>query len=255
MKNIFLLLTSFLLFSITPAYAGGGALTGGATEWTQLANNAQLASIYGKSIEQVANQVRQIQYQIAQFAELSKQGTPMPDISWQDVLGQLMALEAATKKADDLAGGYGYVEDSVKRSLEEAKNRTGKESPREQEEKRSEAKQKTLIESGARIDYHFKQRKEDIEALRKKIERSGSAIGPMQAVQAGNEIAAQTTTEIIKLQENVDGLTKLILKKEQQEEEEKIAREKWIKKEIAAKLPTPEGKLPTYGTYGKGKTK
>lgn len=215
--NIFFITLS-LLFSVTAAQAGGGALTGGATEWTQMANNSELASIYGKSVEQVSNQVKQIQYQIAQYAEMVKQGTPMPDISWQDLLGQLMALETATQKADDLAGGYGYVEDSVKRSLEDAKNRTGKEDPREQEEKRSEAKQKALIESGARLDYHFKQRKEDIEALRKKVERSGSAVGSMQAVQAGNEIAAQTAAEIIKLQENVDGLTKLILKQEQREE-------------------------------------
>lgn len=87
--------------------------------------------------------------------------------------------------------------------------------------------------------------------MRKKVERSGSAVGSMQAVQAGNEIAAQTAAEIIKLQENVDGLTKLILKQEQREEEERIEIEKWIKKEAAVKMPVPEGKLPT---YGRGKT-
>ncbi|MGB3387187.1 MAG: conjugal transfer protein TrbJ, partial [Pseudaminobacter sp.] len=41
-----------------PVHAGGA--TGQATEWTQLANNAELVSLVGQSAEQVNNQIKQI---------------------------------------------------------------------------------------------------------------------------------------------------------------------------------------------------
>ena len=42
-----------------------GAVTGGATEWTQLLNNGELIALVGKSTEQINNQMTQI----AQLAE------------------------------------------------------------------------------------------------------------------------------------------------------------------------------------------
>lgn len=49
------------------AHAGGGGLTGGATEWTQLANNSELAAQVSQLTEQIGNQVKQITNQIQQI--------------------------------------------------------------------------------------------------------------------------------------------------------------------------------------------
>lgn len=50
------------LFWSPAAHAGGagGAATGGATEWTQMANHAELVMGVGQQAQQVANQIRQI---------------------------------------------------------------------------------------------------------------------------------------------------------------------------------------------------
>ena len=43
-----------------PGTGHAGGVTGQATEWTQLLNNAELIALVGKSAEQVNNQIKQI---------------------------------------------------------------------------------------------------------------------------------------------------------------------------------------------------
>lgn len=42
-------------FAAAPVYAGGGALGGGATEWTQIANNAELMAQVGEAVQTTGN--------------------------------------------------------------------------------------------------------------------------------------------------------------------------------------------------------
>lgn len=58
-------LFSVLVFSFSElALAGGGGLSGGATEFTQMANKAQLVATYNKQLEQYAMQGQQLQAQM-----------------------------------------------------------------------------------------------------------------------------------------------------------------------------------------------
>lgn len=57
MKN-FLIITLIFLSSIQPARAGGGGFAG-ATEWTQILNNLQLADQYAQQVLQYQNQLMQ----------------------------------------------------------------------------------------------------------------------------------------------------------------------------------------------------
>ena len=45
---------------VLPGPAHAGAVTGNATEWTQLLNNAELVGLTGQSAEQIQNQITQI---------------------------------------------------------------------------------------------------------------------------------------------------------------------------------------------------
>lgn len=72
------------VMSISSAHAGGG-MTGGATEWTQLANNAELVSIYSAEIQQVAQQLQMIQNMVQNTGQL-------PIQMWSSVESNLVSL-------------------------------------------------------------------------------------------------------------------------------------------------------------------
>ena len=65
-----ILTAAALTFSPCPADAGGGGLTGGATEWTQILNNGELVHLVGQSSQQINNQITQIS-QLAEQIHIS----------------------------------------------------------------------------------------------------------------------------------------------------------------------------------------
>lgn len=70
--------------SIYGAHAGGG-MSGGSTEFTQMANNAELVSIYSSEIEQIAQQLQMVQNMVQNTNQLPVQ-------MWSSVEGQLASL-------------------------------------------------------------------------------------------------------------------------------------------------------------------
>ena len=70
-----------------PAHAG--AVTGNATEWTQLLNNAELVGLTGQSAEQIQNQItqitqlsEQIQNQLRIYENMLQNTLQLPDHVW-----------------------------------------------------------------------------------------------------------------------------------------------------------------------------
>jgi len=62
---------ALIMMPVSPwMVSAGGGMGGGATEVTQIANNAQLIGIYTKEVEQVANQLEQIENQIKQYQNM-----------------------------------------------------------------------------------------------------------------------------------------------------------------------------------------
>lgn len=70
--------------SFSSAHAGGG-MTGGATEFTQIMNNAELVSIYSSEIQQVAQQLQMIQNLVQNTKQL-------PIQMWSSVESNLVSL-------------------------------------------------------------------------------------------------------------------------------------------------------------------
>ena len=79
----FLLIATFTVSP--PAFSGGGGLTGGATEITQLLNNAELLDIAIKEAENLAYQIRQYEIMYENFRNL-------PNHIKQQALADLQAL-------------------------------------------------------------------------------------------------------------------------------------------------------------------
>lgn len=100
-----------VLSGLTPLPAAAGGVSGQATEWTQLANNAELIAILGKETEGVALEARQLLTQAEQlrtqflaYRNMIRNTLNLPETIWGDVEGSLTGLRAVMAQAQVLAG-------------------------------------------------------------------------------------------------------------------------------------------------------
>lgn len=112
-----------ILFLLMLAGAGqahaGGAMTGGATEWTQIMNNVQLINQYAQQVKQYSTQMQQYQYQLQnmQLNPASIMNTNIPQLvngigavmqAGQSIGGTMSTIDAnfSQKFNNPLAGTY-----------------------------------------------------------------------------------------------------------------------------------------------------
>ncbi len=105
--------TALLLGSATSAplpAAAGGAATGGATEWTQLANNFELASLVGVegrnlgiNTQSLLNEVRQLATQIQTYQAILQNLERLPENYLQEALGPVRELHRIMGQARAIA--------------------------------------------------------------------------------------------------------------------------------------------------------
>ena len=102
------------------AFAGSVGGFGGATEFTQILNNAQLAGIQLKNIQQVANQITQINNQIQQISYALKSYNNMiqntaslPGQVWGNVTSELNTLRSLVGQGRSLAYNLANVDQVV----------------------------------------------------------------------------------------------------------------------------------------------
>lgn len=244
LKSVFLSVALSVVIS-APALAGGGSgALAGAKEVTQLANNSELAAIYGESVTQVANQVEQISNQLKQYEQMLIQGKTLPDRVWVDALSQLEQLNDLAATAAGLYNGYRYMEGAVTRALENSKNSTL--GPLESEQERGEAIRGTITATATLIDETYAQQKVNLQAVEQMQQRSAGAVGQMQAIQAGNEIAALATQELITLKTNVNAVSTLLMEEQLREEKEREEGQKWVKEQTSVPAVSSTSPLPRY---------
>ena len=213
---------------------------GGATEMTQLANNSELGSILGQEVEQISNQVKMITNQLNQYNEMIKQGLKLPTSFINDVTGQLQSLQSAVQQTMGLYQSYGSFADSLKRMLDAPLSGNALENA----VTRSRQATATLDAIAHKIDETIRQIERDNEVIEQLHDRSASAGGQMQALQAGNEISIAIAQEINKLRNDINILQSQLLAIEaerQQAVSEDIAfREKVLNGEIEDSTVTTE---------------
>lgn len=195
-----------LLFILLPvsAMAGGGA-TGGATEWTQIANNVLLTSSYGEQARQALTQLKQYDTMLQNLKKLNPSGIANSEAQklWQDqgmnstfrdlyhvvVGGQSMAysLSNMDQQFKMLNPGYGNYSNGF--NYQDAyKNWSDTTRSAFMGSLRMAAVQASDLQTEGDV----------VTAL---SDASSTADGQMQAVQAGNQIGVAMISQLQKLRQ------------------------------------------------------
>lgn len=191
-----------------PVHAGG--VTGQATEWTQLANNAELISLVGKSAEQVNNQItqisqlaEQIQNQLNIYKNMLQNTAQLPNHIWGQVENDLKNLQNVVNQGQGVAFSMGNVDDVLKQRFQSfadmKSNLPDGASFSTTYQNWSDTNRDTIagtLKAANLTADQFSSEESTMSSLRSMSE---SADGQMKALQVGHQIAAQQVAQMQKL--------------------------------------------------------
>lgn len=123
-KLFAVLMASSLVFG-NAAVALAGSATGAATEWTQLANNAQLIDLMKSSGIQVDNQItqigqlaEQIQNQLKIYENMLQNTAQLPDHVWGQVESDLNRLRDIVEQGQSISFSMANADDVLKQRFQ-----------------------------------------------------------------------------------------------------------------------------------------
>jgi type IV secretion system protein TrbJ len=197
-----------VLACFTPAYAGSA--TGAATEWTQLANNAQLVDLLKSSGMQVDNQLtqisqlaEQIQNQLNIYKNMLQNTAQLPNHVWAQVASDLTQLRNIINQGQSIAFSMGNGDDILKQRFKSYSDfQTGLPNSvnfSSTYQTWSDTNRDTIgstLKAASLTADQFDSEEETMTSLRGMSE---SADGQMKALQVGHEIAAQQVSQMQKL--------------------------------------------------------
>ncbi|NKM22738.1 P-type conjugative transfer protein TrbJ [Rhizobium laguerreae] len=187
-----------------------GTATGAATEWTQLANNAQLVDLMKSSGIQVNNQLtqisqlaEQIQNQLKIYENMLQNTAQLPDHVWGQVESDLSQLRSIIDQGQGIAFSMGNADDvlqqrfqsyaDLKTSLPD--NATFSSTYLSWSNTNRDTIASSLKAASLTAD-QFDSEEDTMSSLRSMSE---TADGQMKALQVGHEIAAQQVAQMQKL--------------------------------------------------------
>ncbi|WP_457578239.1 P-type conjugative transfer protein TrbJ [Ensifer adhaerens] len=193
-----------------PATGLAGGVTGEATEFTQLANNAELISLVGKSAEQVNNQItqinqlaEQIQNQLRIYENMLQNTAQLPDHVWGQVESDLNRLQNIVGQGQGIAFSMGNIDDQLKQRFqsyaEMQTNLPTQANFSTTYQSWSDTNRDTIagtLKAANLTAEQFASEESTMSSLRSMSE---SADGQMKALQVGHEIATQEVAQIQKL--------------------------------------------------------
>jgi len=183
--KVFLACVAAATIAFTAPAKAGGAAGGGSTEWTQLANNAELIGIYVEQIEGVRQKVLQYQNMVQNTAGLSQQMWPSALVQISDLVDTISAVDSAANSSaqalQDFARQYHHTE-SMTSAQAIQRWRTGV--------------QNQIAQSLRTAGINANQIRDNQSALAQIQAASQSAQGRMQVMQAGNQISGLMVNEI-----------------------------------------------------------
>lgn len=204
------ILAAFLFASAIPLPVQAGGVTGHATEWTQLANNAELISLVGKSAEQVNNQItqisqlaEQIQNQLNIYKNMLQNTAQLPNHVWGEVENDLKNLQSIVNQGQGVAFSMGNVDDVLKQrfqSFAEMKsNLPDGASFSSTYQNWSDTNRDTVAGTLKAANLTAEQFSSEESTMSQLRSMSETADGQMKALQVGHEIAAQQVAQMQKL--------------------------------------------------------
>lgn len=206
-------LLAALLFATAatlPEISVAGGATGEATEFTQLANNAELINLLEKSGVQVENQLtqisqlaEQIQNQLKIYDNMLQNTAQLPDHIWGQVESDLKKLQSVVSQGEGIAFSMGNADDVLKqrfKSFADLKSNlpngeTFSSSYQSWSDTNRDTIAGTLKAANLTAD-QFSSEESTMDSLRSMSETSN---GQMKALQVGHQIAAQQVAQMQKL--------------------------------------------------------
>ncbi|TGP50662.1 P-type conjugative transfer protein TrbJ [bacterium M00.F.Ca.ET.230.01.1.1] len=200
---------SMLSFA-APHLALAGGVTGQATEWTQLANNAELVKLLESSGVQVENQVKQIaqlaeqiQNQLNIYQNMLQNTAQLPNHIWGQVENDLNRLQGIVAQGNGVAFSMGNIDDVLKQRFQSFANMKTNlpngEAFSSTYQSWSDTNRDTIggtLKAANLTAEQFSSEESTMASLRSMSE---SADGQMKALQVGHQIAAQEVAQLQKL--------------------------------------------------------
>ncbi|MGB8289407.1 P-type conjugative transfer protein TrbJ (plasmid) [Rhizobium ruizarguesonis] len=206
-------LTSLAAAALTIGAAGSvqaGTATGAATEWTQLANNAQLVDLMKSSGIQVDNQLtqisqlaEQIQNQLKIYENMLQNTAQLPDHVWGQVESDLNQLRSIVDQGQGIAFSMGNADDVLQQRFQSyadlktnlPDNATFSSTYQSWSNTNRDTIASSLKAASLTAD-QFDSEEDTMSSLRSMSE---TADGQVKALQVGHEIAAQQVAQMQKL--------------------------------------------------------
>ena len=216
MRNAFSRSTKIAVAALTVAawlpivHADAGTVTGGATEWTQILNNTELVSLVGQSTEQIGNQMtqitqlaEQIQNQLKIYENMLQNTLTLPNQVWGQVESDLNRLRSLVNQGQSIAFSMGNADDVLRQRFQSfadfksglTSGETFSANYQTWSDTNRDTIAATLKAAGLTAD-QFSSEESTMSQLRS---MSQSAVGQMQALQLGHQIAAQQVAQAQKL--------------------------------------------------------
>ncbi|AQS65443.1 MULTISPECIES: P-type conjugative transfer protein TrbJ [Rhizobium/Agrobacterium group] len=190
--------------------ARAGTATGAATEWTQLANNAQLVDLLKSSGLQVDNQLtqisqlaEQIQNQLKIYQNMLQNTAQLPDHVWGQVESDLNQLRSIVDQGQSISFSMGNADDVLQQRFQSyadlktnlPDNATFSSTYQSWSTTNRDTIASSLKAASLTAD-QFDSEEDTMSSLRSMSE---TADGQMKALQVGHEIAAQQVAQMQKL--------------------------------------------------------
>ncbi|GES46120.1 conjugal transfer protein TrbJ [Rhizobium dioscoreae] len=248
----FACLAAAALSIATAPLARAGTATGAATEWTQLANNAQLVDLLKSSGIQVDNQLTQIsqladqiENQLKIYQNMLQNTARLPDHIWGQVESDLNQLRGTVNQGQGIAFSMGNADDVLQQRFQSyADLKTGlpdNATFSSTYQSWSNTNRDTIassLKAASLTASQFDSEEETMSSLRSLSE---TADGQMKALQVGHEIAAQQVAQMQKLRGLVSQQMTMMGTWLQTEQTDKDLAQARREKFFSAKAPSTSG--------------
>lgn len=173
---------------------------------TNCASTFQQATQLAKEIETAINTASQLKTQIDQYSEMLKQGKSLPSNLVPKLSGDLKKLQSVYEQGKTLAGDLSDFDSNFRRQFKGFGSylaQKGRASTYMQSnyERWNEQGFETMRVAMRSAGMNVSSLADEDQLLSQMVERSQSASGRMQAIQAGNEIAAMQVQQMMKLRQ------------------------------------------------------
>jgi P-type conjugative transfer protein TrbJ len=195
-----LTVTLYLVFIVSfNAHAGSVAGFGGATEITQILNNVQLMSSYVQEVSQVANQITQISNQLQMYQNMITNTQSLVGQPLQNAMQTLNQLRNAINQASQLSYTFQSVDQYFQQLNPNYANLfQGNNYANQQQFWRTSVD--TYCEASLKTaSFEIADMQNETQFLASLNQRSSSALGQKEAIQAGNEIALHMVAQMDRL--------------------------------------------------------